>query len=96
MRERLDSASATNHAPEVNGDMAGSGETAAVSTETEPLEEELQRALEALKASEASRMDVETLLAEAKQVRDGGKRASERTNEQITSSIFILLSVSTF
>ena len=52
-----------HHLPEANGDGAGAG-----AAEMESLKDELQRALEALKASEASRVGVEDLLAEAKQV----------------------------
>lgn len=49
-----------SHPPELNGDGVG----------TESAEEELQRTLEALKKVETSKMDVENLLAEAKQARE--------------------------
>lgn len=66
-----------DHSPELNGDAAGSetalaaaaaAATAKASAEIESVKDELQRTLEALKASETSRMDAENLLAEAKQV----------------------------
>lgn len=61
--------------PEANGDGAeagpelGTGDGTGVGkAEMEALKEELQRLVEALKVSEASRVGVENLLAEAKQV----------------------------
>eukprot|EP00904_Undaria_pinnatifida_P002529 jgi/Undpi1/12277/HiC_scaffold_5.g01953.m1 len=76
--------------PEANGDGAeagpesGTGDGTGVGkAEMEALKEELQRLVEALKVSEASRVGVENLLAEAKQA---AHAAEERRLEEEASS----------
>lgn len=66
LRERLER-EGDSHPPELNGDGVGA-ESAEV--ESAAVKEELQRTLEALKKVETSKMNVENLLAEAKQARE--------------------------
>lgn len=74
MKERLEREGGS-HPPELNGDGVGAVPAAkqleeSAEVESAAVKEELQRTLEALKTVEASKMDVENLLAEAKQARE--------------------------
>lgn len=97
-RDKLESAiAAKEHSSAPNGDSSGGSalkaesSTTGDSSESEALKEELQRALEALTASESSKLEADDLLAEAKEViklvgtnSSGRRHIASRERERVT------------